>query len=258
MQPGTALRCDGVDSEYPDKPDLSVTFVAFPYFDIGSGGPPSAQMDDSIHSPRGLFQSAYPQEATHDRDADQMFQRLKNTKSGDYLCIPQVWALLIRSRLVVTCGPSSLTEMLDGITEIITEESLLASGPSIVHVTDFFGRVNYLPLENCKTYLALCLSIEKECLEDGEDNVEGYTIHAGDPEAVLQPSQWPGILQGEKSAFVLVRLSRNTPLKTLEGRDSHGLTTPKAPALIEYADLSSDDGLPDPDNMALTLRYNGY
>jgi hypothetical protein len=84
IHPGTVLRCDGTDLKHAENPDLTAIFVSFPYFDIGRGSPSHTPEDESMHVPRGLFQSTYPQEAAQERDADQMFRRFKHGRTEDF------------------------------------------------------------------------------------------------------------------------------------------------------------------------------
>jgi hypothetical protein len=255
IRPGTVLRCDGTDAKRTDKPDLSVVFISFPYFDLGTGNPPQAPKDVSNHSPRGLFQSEYPQEAAQDRDAEQMFRRFKHIRAGDYLRVPQLWAMVLHSRLIITCGPTLLPEMLHDGVEFVAEETLLATGPSIVHVTDALKRVVYLPLEHCRTYLALRMSIEEKCFKDLDEDSYDYILHAGSSESVMEASQWPETMKVEGSAFIYVRLSRRPSPKLLQKNEiSRGLTAPGVQDMIEYGDLSSDDSSSEGEQMALTIR----
>jgi hypothetical protein len=259
IHPGTVLRCDGTDSRHVDKPDLSAIFASFPYFDVSRGTPPTAPEDGSVHCPRGLFQSTYPQEAAEYRDADQMFGKFQDAEAGEYLRVPQCWTLLINSHLFITCGPASRSEMFAEGIDMVAEDTLLAHGPSIVRVTDFLKRVVYLPLERCTTYLALRLSIEENCHGDYGEKVRDYLIHASDDEAELDASRWPKILTAEMSAFVSLRLTRKLS-STVASHDHEtlGLTAPNITQLIEYGNLNSDDDMPAENSMALTLRSDQY
>ena len=249
------LRCDGTDPKDTKTPDLTAIFVSFPYFDVGKGSPPHAPKDQSVHVPRGLFQSTYPQEAAQERDADQMFCRFKHRKKGEYLRVPQLWALVLQPHIIITCGLNSLPEMFDGAVEFVTEDAFLVDGPSVVHVTDWLKRVVYLSVQRCGTYLSLQRSIEEECLEDLEETINDCIIHVGESEAELEAGQWPVLLKAKDSAFVYVRLSRRSPTVSPPHDDtSLDRTTFDTRELIEYGDLSSDDGFSDDDQMALTIR----
>jgi hypothetical protein len=255
FRPGTVLRCDGTESAHLDKPDLSATFVSFPYFDIGTGKPPNAPENESIHSPRGLFQDAYPQEAAHDRDSDQIFRKFKRIRTGDYLRVSQFWALILQSHTIITCGPASLPDMFDDSVEFVAANALLADGPSLIHVTDHLQRVAYLSLERCGTYLALRRSIEEECFKGLEETIDDFVIFIEDSDLELESRHWPAMLKSKTSAFVYLRLSRRPSRSELARRNSRSMiTAPKAPALIEYTNLSSDDDLPGDESMALILR----
>lgn len=244
IRPGTVLRCDGTDQNHLDKPDSSVIFVCFPYFDTVKGEPPGAQTDEAIHRPRGLFQSSYPQEIAKERDNDQMFRRFKHSKSGEYLRVPQLWVLVLSSRIIITCGPSKLQQMFETGVNFATEESLLllTDGPTLVHVTDFYRRITYLNLDRCKTFLELRQRIEEECLLDTIETIDDCILHSGEGEEELDASQWPKLLSTKTSAFVYVRLSRKVSTPP-EPKDSDSPTSKvhSVSGLIDYADLSSGE-----------------
>ncbi|CAI6341476.1 unnamed protein product [Periconia digitata] len=244
IKPGTTLRCDGMDQSKRDKPDLSAIFMSVPYFDIGKWKPPNAP-DESLHLPRGLFQSWYTQEAAMDRDGDQMFRKFKGVKAHEYLRVPQLWALVLNSEIIITCGPSALSDTFKEHIDFVEEASLLSNGPSLVQITDYQRRVTYLPIARCKTFLNLRQSI-KECLEDSGIDLDDVLLHLGDTTDEIKGKEWPAIIKAETSVIVRVRIRlRNTPaIVSLD--DSR---------LIETAGLSSEDEDEASENkMALIIR----
>jgi hypothetical protein len=112
-------------------------------------------------------------------------------------------------------------------------------------------------VQHCRTYLSLRRSIKEECLEDLEETIDDCIMHVGESKAELEASQWPTLLKAKDSAFVYIRLSQR-PSAIVPPHDDTPLnpTTPDAQELIEYGDLSSDDGISDGDHMALALRSN--
>lgn len=97
IEPGTVLRCDGTDPKDREKPDLSAIFISYPYFDVGIWEPAEPPTDDMTLLTRGLYQHHYPHELTSDADRRQMFRKFKGVAADQYLCIPQVWALVLQS-----------------------------------------------------------------------------------------------------------------------------------------------------------------
>jgi hypothetical protein len=186
-----------------------------------------------------------------------MFRKFKRTRAGDYMRVPQLWSLILQSRIIITCGPTPLPETLAGGVEFVAEDFLLADGPSVVRVTDFYQQVVYLPLGQCRTYLALRQSIEQKCLEDVEQDANDYTIHVGENETELDASQWPGLLQVKGCAFIYVRLIRRpTQNQSTRGNDIITLGVPVLPKLIDYGDLDSYQGASDDERIGPVLSHN--
>lgn len=253
LRPGAVRRCDGIDPEQPFKPDISATFIAFPYFDTGKGTPSQDIQESSIHMPKGLFQNAYPHEATHNRDAEQMFRKFEHNEKSDYLRVSQLWALVLRSRTIITCSPSPLPDMFHDV-KFVAANDLLVDEPSRIHVTDHLRRVMYLPLEDCSTYFGLRHALEECCFNDTETTINECIIIAGDSEGELEPVQWPAILKSRTSPFVYVRLylkDKRTTRASAERGSRIG--SPKATKLIEYGTLDSDDGDSKAEKMALVV-----
>lgn len=254
IQPGTVLRCDGTDQKHRERPDLSAIFVSCPYFDIGNWRPPDAPNDSSLHLTRGLFQCLYDQEIALDRESDQMFRKFKGVEPNQYLRVPQLWTLVLQSETIITCGPSTLQEMSGGQIEFIDESSLLAN-ERLVHVTDFFKRVTYLPVDQCRTFLQLRQSIEQQCLLGTDCAINDCILRSGNSEEELVGSQWPDLLKAHGSVFIYVRVSRReSDASTSKNHAQISIEGPSQPRLIEYKGLSSDESSDDNDKMALTVR----
>ena len=212
IQPGTLLRCDGTEPLHWEKPDLSAIFVCCPYFDIGEKRPASPPSNVSLHLTRGLFQFNYPQEITLDREADQIFARMKGVQSHQYLRVPQLWAMILQSETIITCGPSTLSESIGDHIELVDEESLLAM-ERLVHVTDFMKRVHYIPVDQCRSFLQLRQCIQQQCLSDTDCHIDNCILHTGNSDEELTASYWPDIIKAERSIFIYVRITRKAIAK---------------------------------------------
>lgn len=241
IQPGTVVRCDGMERQHRHKPDVSVTFISFPFFDIGHGNIPETPDDDALHLTRALFQQFYPQENTRDRDDDQQFRRFKRIRSGQYLRVPQLWILILNSTTVITCGLTSLVDIAAGQLEIVSEDSLINTGQYLIHVTDFFNRVTFLSPEECRSYLALEQTVQKECLSESGEHIERCTIHLGENDGALDPSLWPALLRNVQTAFLYLRIRRKSNADTIWGEETLRVESPDLPKMIEYTDLGSDN-----------------
>lgn len=180
-----------------------------------------------------------------------MFRKFKHVRKGDCLRVPQFWSMVVQSHLIITCGPSALQELFEDGVEFISENYLVADGPSLVHVTDFYGQVAYLPLKLCSTYVALCRNIESKCLDGSERDNKDYVIHVGSDEAALEADQWPHVMKCERSAMIVLRLSRKFASRVISSVD--GLRS--EPRTIEYGNLRSDcDSTDDNETEALIVR----
>jgi hypothetical protein len=252
IEPGSSLRCDGVDQSHPNKPDLSAAFICFPYFDTAAGQPQYAPKDEALHYPRGLFQSSYTQEPARDRDADQMFRSFNRSKNRHYLRVPQLWAIVLQSTTIITCGPSKLSDMFEDEIKFFPEAELQAQGPSLVHVTDYFRKITYLQLDKCKTFLALRQQIEEECFTDTDHSRRDYRLHSGYKQEELEADQWPALVKNAKSAFVYVRISQSNPTASLPN-PSLEIAEPQKSLAINYMDLSSDDSSIDGGDRQIAL-----
>ena len=253
IEPGTVLRSDGTDRSHRGQPDLSATFISFPYLDVGKWRPPDPPEDESMHLPRGLFQSSYTQDNALSRDGEQMFRKFRGIKADQFLRVPQLWVLILQSKTIITCGPSTLADMFAEYIEFVEEETLLAHGPSLVQVTDFLRRVSYLPVERCRTFLSLKQSIEEQCLSDSEYRIGDCILHSGGSDEELNGNQWPDLLNAT-SVFVHVRISRKKDSSSGSGLDDAlAVEAPDETRLIEYAGLSSDESGDEGDRMALTI-----
>lgn len=242
IQPGTVLRCDGTDRKNPEQPDLSAIFVSFPYFDMGKWKPPDAPKDDSLHLPRGLFQCLYTQEVALDREGDQMFRKFKGVKADQYLRVPQLWALILESKTIITCGPSTLVDLFSEDIEFVDEDSLPAN-ERLIHVTDPWRRVTYLPLDQCRTFLGLRQSIEKKCLTGTDCKIDECILHSGSSEEELLSNQWVELLEAERSVFIYVRISRKAP--AAKPKKKEAIEGPVQNRMIEYAGISSGESSDD-------------
>jgi hypothetical protein len=256
ITPGTVLRCDGTDRGNPGKPDASATFISYPYFDVGKGGPADVPKDRSFHFARGLFQHFYPNEVALDRDGDQLFRKFRQAKHDQYLRVPQLWVLILNSKTIITCGASPLEDLFKGAFEFAAED--LTAGPSMVQVTDFFGRVNYLPIDQCRTFLELKQSIQKHCISktDGVKHINDCLLHLGDSEDELEAEDWPRLLRKRNASFIYIRVSRK--VTTSSGLKTTGnasrIAEPEPTKMIDYADLNSEEEPDKGNGMALILR----
>ena len=189
-----------------------------------------------------------------DRDGEQIFRKFKGVKADQFLRVPQLWVLVLQSKTIITCGPSALLEMFADHIEFVDEETLLVNGPSLVQVTDFMRRITYLPIDQCRTFLALKQSIEQQCLSDTDYGICDCILHSGSSEGELIGSQWPDLLKADTSVFVYIRISRRAS-KNLKLTQDGPLTVeaPNETRTIEYAGLSSDESGDEGDRMALTI-----
>ncbi|KAH6616338.1 hypothetical protein C7974DRAFT_427340 [Boeremia exigua] len=241
IEPGTVLRCDGMDRHNRHKPDHFVTFISFPYFDTSHGSPFEPPEDASLHLTRSLFQQFYPHEVAKDRDDSQQFKKFRQTRGGEYLRVPQLWILILDSSTIVTCGPTSLKEMAQAWLEIIPEVSLASTTQKLVQVTDTRKRTTVLTPEQCDSYLELKRKIQDECLFDTKDDIDQCTIHVGDSELMLDPSHWPSLLRDTQSALINLVIRRRIAADTPPDDTLKFLDAPETRLMIEYTDLGSDD-----------------
>jgi hypothetical protein len=257
IQPGTVLRCDGTDPQHWERPDLSALFVSCPYFDIAETRPANPPSDTSLHLTRGLFQFHYPQEITLDREAEQIFARIKGVQSHQYLRVPQLWAMVLQSETIITCGPSTLSESIGEHVEFVDEKTLHAN-ERLVHVTDFMKRVFCFPVDQCRSFLQLRRCIEQQCLSDTDCAIDDCILHSGNSEEELVAKHWPDIIKAENSVFIYVRIERKVTTKEKKGSlDDDGqkaIDGSKQLLLIEYKGLSSDESEDDGEGMALVVK----
>ncbi|KAF3050681.1 hypothetical protein E8E11_009871 [Didymella keratinophila] len=258
IEPGTVIRCDGRERKQRDKPDISVTFVSFPYFDLGSGDIPAAPKDDTLHMARALFQQFYPKENTKDRDDDQQFRRIKLIRDGHYLRVPQLWLLILNSMTIITCGPSTLADVTAGRLEIVSEDNLVGTSQCFVHVTDFFKRVTLLTPDMCGSYLALEETIQEKCLSESGEHIGQCTLHLGESETALDPSLWPALLQDTKNVFLYIRISRKNKAAPTQDEDSLHIEGPELLKMIEYTDLGSDNESANGKELTLYRKWPYY
>jgi hypothetical protein len=242
IQPGTVMRCDGRVRRQREQADISVVFMSFPFFDIGSGNIPDPPEDEALHLPRALFQQFYPHEETSDRDRSQQFRNFAQVKSGQYLRVPQLWVLILNSTVTITCGPASIVDLARDRLEIVAGDSLLSTDQQLIHVTDFYQRVTLLKPEQCTSYLALEQTIEKECLDDEETGIDRCILHLGDSNEPLDPSLWPALLRNTQGSLIYLRLSRKDPPTIKQDNSALGIEGPDPRLMITYTDLDSDNG----------------
>lgn len=241
IEPSTVVRCDGMERQHRHKPDVSVTFISFPFFDVGQGGSLEAPEDDTVHLTRSLFQHFYPQEVTKDRDDGQQFRKFRQTQSGQYLRVPQLWALILNSTTIITCGPTPLMEMAQVWLEVVPEHGLIDPKKYLIHVTDFYKRVSFLSPEQCGTYFELRQAIQEQCLSKTTEHIDQCTLHVGDSGEPLDPSLWPSLLKNSQNAFLYLRVSRKYHAITTSDDGTARIEAPVLPKLIEYTGLDSDD-----------------
>ncbi|KAH7094539.1 hypothetical protein FB567DRAFT_5930 [Paraphoma chrysanthemicola] len=257
IRPGTVIRCDGTNSGRDEIPDVSATFISFPFFDVGDRRAPASSDDPSLHMVKDLFQQFYHQEVTTDRDAAQQFRQFRGIKPGQYLRVPQLWVLLLNSATIISCGPRSLQSMGRDFLEIIPQNELLTQTLKMVQVTDFYNRVTCLRADQCNSFLALETNIQEECLSGKDSNIDQCSIHWGDDDAEISPAEWPILLKRSGSTIVNVRLRRrNSPSLSALNKDSHQASHLDVSRMIDYTDLGSDDGSQRGERMALVRTKN--
>jgi hypothetical protein len=244
IEPGTVFRCDGTSIKHRDIPDVSATFLSFPYFDIGYGSPSEAPRDRSLHLIRPLFQQHYPNESTKDRDNNQQFRGFQRDEQvRTYLQVPQFWALILNSATMITCGPAPIADLFPDTIHIVSEDSLLSNRQCLVHVTDFHKRVTFLNPEQCGTYFELERTIQRECLTKAKEDLTNYLLYLGDTETTIEPGLWPALLAGTSTAFLYIRIGRKdrTALATATDWQMQRVEAPEKRKMIEYSGLESDD-----------------
>ncbi|KAJ4989012.1 hypothetical protein SVAN01_05450 [Stagonosporopsis vannaccii] len=241
IAPGTVERCDGTEQSRPHKPDLSVTFISFPYFDVAQHNPPDAPQDGSLHLTRSLYQYYYPPVITRDQDAHQQFRKFSQAQKGEYLRVPQLWVLILNSTTIISCGPTSLAGTAKDWLEIIPEDSLVGITQQLLHVTDFHKRITILSLADCSSYLQLERTIQAECLSKTSHTIDQCNLHLGNNESILDPALWPSLVKDERTAFLYIRISRKSDTTTAQAAEKARIEAPSAQNLIEYTDLGSDD-----------------
>jgi hypothetical protein len=254
ITPGTVLRCDGMERHHRDKPDISVAFVSFPFFDVAESSKIDIPRKSSLHATRCLFQQFYPQEITTDRDENQQFRHFRQVKSGQCLRVPQIWALVLDSTTVITCSPCSLVTTAERWLKIIPEDSLANTNHRLIHVTDFYKRVTCLNPEHCRSYLALQQSIQKECLAEWNEDIGRCILHLGDDEAALDPALWPALLREARTTFIYIRITLRRLTIEAQGVEPMQIEASKMLMLLDYTDLSSDDESSKDMRLALVRR----
>jgi hypothetical protein len=244
IEPGTVVRCDGMSLKNRDIPDISVTFLSSPYFDLGEGNSSEAPRDKSLHLVRSLFQQHYPNESTKDRDNNQQFRRFQRDEQvRTYLQVPQFWALILNSTTMITCGPAPLADLFPDTIHMVSEDSLLSHRQCLIHVTDFHKRVTFLSTEQCGTYFELERTIQQECLAKTREDMSDCLLYSGDTETTIEPGLWPALLAGTSTAFLYIRIGRKvrTALVTATERQIQRVEAPEKRKMIEYSGLESDD-----------------
>lgn len=254
IEPGTVIRCDGMEQKHRLKPDVSVTFISFPFLDVGENDPLEAPDDETFHLTRSLFQHFYPQEVTRDRDDGQQFRKFRQIRSGQYLRVPQLWALILNSTTIITCGPTPLMDMAQSWLQVIPEHSLVSAKQHLIQVTDFHKVVTFLSSDTCRSYLELKRAIQDECLSRVTEHIDQCTLHLGDSEEKLDPSLWPSLLRKQQNALLYIRVSRNSRAIPSQDNVTASIEVNDVPKMIKYSDLNSDDESTDGKELALYRR----
>lgn len=204
MNPGTVLRADETKGRIPGN---SVTFISFPYFDVGER-PPQPSASNLIHSTRALFQQYYPQANARDRDNDQLFRKFPQNKPGCFLRVPQLWILLLHSTSIITCGPTPFAETFHQLLKFSPRSELLSSPEGLIQVTDEYNRVCFLPTKDCGSFFALKQTLQHHyCLQHYEKHIDLFTLHLDESKAELDPAQWPSILKHGRTSFLNIRIN---------------------------------------------------
>ncbi|KAK2735190.1 hypothetical protein FQN57_001330 [Myotisia sp. PD_48] len=154
-------RCDGLGSG-SQAADKSATFVCFPYYNIGAMT--SSSDDRAMHSTRSLLQTFYNLVPTRKRDLQQVICKTGLFPKGHIILIPQIWAIILNSRVIITSMPTLIAQ---GARNSLNFINLLDElHPSIIRVTDDVQKNFFFPMKYCKTWFALLRMVKDHCVSD--------------------------------------------------------------------------------------------
>ncbi|KAL4786485.1 hypothetical protein BJX76DRAFT_355033 [Aspergillus varians] len=192
------VRCEAQDPSGLQTvvDNKTATFMSFPYFSIEStkAGSPS-------HS-RGLLQTYYHLEASKHLDAEQTVRKTGRYPANHIIFVPQMWAVVLSSRFLITCAPISLTHAAAHSLRIMDPpRPRSTTGPSIVHLTDHCQRVFYIPIDHCRTWFALMDKVTNYCVDDIDTESIECQIYTHDNNQV-RPENWQAILSNHVTTIL--------------------------------------------------------
>ncbi|OQE44424.1 hypothetical protein PENCOP_c002G01146 [Penicillium coprophilum] len=170
----------------------SATFMSFPYFSVES-----IKKD----SQRRLLQTYYRQTTTQ-REREQAILMTGRFPSDHITFVPQLWAIVLDSRLLITCASIPFSHISAKSLHIAdSPASRSSSGPSIIRLTDHIQRVFFIPMAHCQTWFALMDKVKNGCLSDIEPTnlefqlftITGHPVHA---------ETWHEVSRGHKSTIL--------------------------------------------------------
>ncbi|KAK2760286.1 hypothetical protein FQN54_002354 [Arachnomyces sp. PD_36] len=211
------LRCDGQDpSSIDDTSERSAAFICYPYCSTETMGTPSTSSDDqSIHHTRSLLQTFYNLESTTKRDLEQVVRKTGQFPKDHIVYVPQLWTIILNSRIVITSGPVSPFHASKHSLRILDcPKPQTASSPSVIRVTDHRQRVFFLPAEHCKTWFALTDKILHHCLTEDELHRYECELLTSDNKAI-KSGDWQTLINSHNSTILSLRiqlLSSREPL----------------------------------------------
>jgi hypothetical protein len=187
----------------------SVIFSCTPYFDIQKCHHNNPDTD-RLHPPRTLIQSYYPYEPVRDRDEDQAYRSIGNSRDGSLIHVPVLWMLNVGNRAVVTCGYGPLSSDLTKSIKVLQEDiKQLDTGTrlstSSIRFTVPDGRVLLYSLRECGTYF----QVEQRLKELWRFTRDPWSTK--NPQLLLQqqghrakatPANWPAIVRQRLAIFV--------------------------------------------------------
>jgi hypothetical protein len=197
---------------------------------------------DRLHPARTLIQSYYPYEPVKDRDEEQAYKSIGNSREGGLIHVPVLWMLNVGNRAVVTCGYEPLSNDLTKSIKVLQEDiKQLGAGTgnstTSVRFTVPDGRVLLYSTQECGTYFQVEQRIkELRRFTRGPWSAKG-------PQLLLQqqghrvkatPANWPAIIRQRQVIFVDIaiveeiteKLSSTLPSSLLVAAPSHGSVPP--------------------------------
>ncbi|KAJ5356935.1 hypothetical protein N7517_011544 [Penicillium concentricum] len=186
------LRCVSRHSSGSEKEEKSATFMSFPYFSVESF---------KKDSQRRLLQTYYHQ-TTAQRECGQAIRMTGLFPSDHITFVPQLWAIVLNSKLLITCAPISFSQIAANSLNIAdSPRPRSSSGPSIIRLTDHNQRVFFIPMDHCQTWFALIDKVKNGCLSDIDLTrleLQLFTI-TGNP---VHAETWHAVSKGHKSTIL--------------------------------------------------------